>query len=325
MKGRCSRRKITPWVLGVLVASCSLAAPSVRAGELSKAWVAAYEELHPGEVPPWRSQKEARTWALTERKRLEPFVLLILRGEEEGLPWTSGLPIARAIPTPEIRAVLFDRLQETVAMHRGAPVESSSFEALELSNTIEILSRNRHEGCRPLISELVTQDDQGDVIVEHCLRALQRVGNEETLEVLARVAAKHDSTHIKRLCAQTEAIIKARLAGLTPMPDVQRKLHALAEAYVLAIETRDYPGYMKTLMSGFEDTLDEDDVTREVFDDAQVAKAVASLKEALDGEPAFDVLRDELQAHLEIHDKYRLDCVLEADGWRIARLARIGP
>jgi hypothetical protein len=300
-------------------------AQSAFGDELLKVWATAYQALNPGESPRWTSRSQAEAWAVAEQERLEPVLLEMLRGEVEGTPWGAALSIAQVIPTPRICEVLLVRMQEILARYPDGRITQTSEDISALVRLLTILAEADYEPSqlKQIATHLACQERQPSRIVEECVVVLRKLGDAESLAAIREVPLRKEDPCIDRLCIVTERVIDARLRGETVCPNAQAELRALAETFIRAIQTKDYKTYVRAMRWRFERGSDEPEVRREVFENPEALALAEKLKESLDH--PFDIEPDELQAHLLFGDGYKLECVYDADGWRIARIARAGP
>ncbi|MFH0983449.1 MAG: hypothetical protein V2A79_18175 [Planctomycetota bacterium] len=302
-----------------LLAICQDAAGS----EILKVWYTVYEELHPGQIPGWATQQEVQSWAIQEHERLEPVVLRILRGEQEGTEWTAGLAMARVIPSARICETLLARMREIETRYPEKRIKPASRDEMGLVSIIDVLAQAKYVEASSATIELAVQPEQSRVIMEHCISALQKLGDASSLAPIRGIALRRQDVKLDRLCGLTERIIEARLRGESVLADAQRQLRALVEKYVDAIEKKNYPAYAALMPYGFEKRADENEVRREVFEDPRMLEAVAELKKAVD--QSFVVVEDELRAELVYAGRYKLDCILEVDGWKLVGILQVGP
>lgn len=293
---------------------------------ISPIWTYLYKELNDGASPPWKGRDEARAWGVREKERLEPVILEILRGERADADWSgSVLFVARVIPTQDIRDVLLERVHEVVAKADGKPMEPRSRDAGAVALSIDIFAKAKDARIVPMVLELIGVEDQGYAVVEHCVDALRKLGDEgNSIRTLRGIALRKKHVHMDRRCAMGEKVIQARIRGVDLCRDGQEELRALAQRFIRACEERNVEDYLKTYSFQWQEVLDADDV-EEHFGGEGFDEIVQKLKETITARVPFTINRDELTAHLVVGQRWQFDCVLQLEGWRVAGLKRVAP
>lgn len=94
-------------------------------------WRELYKELNDGANPKWNTFDDVKAWAASERDRLQPVVLRILRGDRPEKHWAIGMMVGRVIPTRAICDVVLNRADVEQILHEtdGTRVKRSSVEA----------------------------------------------------------------------------------------------------------------------------------------------------------------------------------------------------
>ena len=294
---------------------------------ISPIWTYLYKELNDGASPPWKGRDEARAWGVREKERLEPVILEILRGKRVDADWSgSVLFVARVISTEEIRDVLLERVQEVVAKADGNPMEARSRDVGAVALSIDIFARAKDARIVPTVLELIAVEDQAQEVVRRCADALRNLGNgEDSIAALRGIALRKKDVYMDRRCAMAKKVIQARIRGIDLCRDAQQELRALARRFAAAVDRRDFQAYIFTWMFRFRERLDEDYVMREHFGDPDFLESVQTLGRTLDSGKPFDVDLENLKASLDCGDRYRLECVLEVDGWKVMNMRPLPP
>ncbi len=303
----------------------SQASPSAAA-EHSKVWLEVYNELNPAEPikmqdPLFVSDRIA--WARKEKLRLEPIVLDIIRGNRPNTHWASGATIAGAIPTKQIRDALLDRVQQVMAGVADKPIGCLSSDERGLLRAIDVLASAKDERIRPFATRLVRQENQMQLIVEQCVRALRMVGNGESIRTLGSIPARQHSHFIDRLCRLSEKAIAARMEGrLFPPETAPQELRALGLGFLKAIEERDVAKFRESFPVEMREHIDEEQLA-EFAEWNQQEQAVPTIRAALSGNIPLEIDREQLRAKLVCDNRYVIEFIYEIDGWKIVNVMPI--
>lgn len=289
-----------------------------------KPWKELYEHVHPGAKPPWRNLMEAQHWAVSERDKLEPYVLDVLRGRYPEKPWSSILFVIEAIPTAEIRDVLLQKTLELLDRNRTRRPDWSGEDTDIVTYIIDIFTKAGDVRIRPIVVEFITVEDQPHRAVEHSVLALRKLGNMESLPVLRGIQLRRTDVRMDRRCALAEKAIEMRERGEDIFSNAENELRGVNEAYIRAIENGDFGAFAAVHPYGFVGGVDEEEFRREILAHPDMGEIVRSLKEVA-GREEFVVDREDYLATLIVEDRYKFTYVLEVDGWKISGPIRVGP
>lgn len=322
MVHRISRRRSFQRCAVLLLVLLSLA-PRSYASNIPRIWRDLYKELNNGENPSWKSREEAESWAASEGARLEPLVLDMLQGKRSEAGWPTAAYLARTVSSTAVREKLLDRVREVSQKANDVPLDPSAPEAFGLVHALAALASVEDIRIRPIALELIAVNGQAYQVVEQSIRALQKVGGLESLDSLRAISLRQRDVFIDRLCGLTEKLIEARGRGNDLLENAQKELKTLAVAYLTAVETKEYRAYRNVMPFRFPD--DEAEVRREVFEEHALTELFSALKEALNGTVEFVIDRDNLTAHWVFAGRWKLECVLEVDGWKVSGITRVAP
>jgi hypothetical protein len=310
-------------VLLPVIASLTGGRPaSATTRPIFREWKSIYRELNNGSDPEWKSQEEAETWLREHEADVEPIVLEILRGERTNRPWTSALVTARAIPTHAIAVAATARFRDALSEERNLVVFVNSPNSYILG-LVEIIGLAAYEPARPLLHRLVAVEGQSQSALEVCFKALRKIGDRDTLSVVAGLRSRCTDAATTNLCALTEKILDAKLRGADALDGATGELRAVNRAWVEAIEERDYDGYVKINPLGVRRGIDRN-LYEQVLKEPTTPEILRALK-GIAGREEFEVDADKLEASLVVDGRYKFDYVLEADGWKIGGPTQIAP
>lgn len=318
---RASRLQLLLW-LSLLIC---LMPRDLIASSIPSIWKELYKELNDGARPAWKARDEAHAWGVSEKDRLEPVVLEILRGQRADADWSgSVLFVARVIPTNKIRDVLLLRIQEVVQEESGNALQRMSGNASGLSRAIDVFAKAGDIRILPTVLLLMDLDGQEYEVLEHCALALRTVGNGASLQKLRSIPLRQRDIRFERLCALTEKIIEARQAGQDIFGNTEQELRVVTAQFVRAIEQRDFTAFAAVQPYDFRLVVDEEEFTRRILPQPEWGDILRALKEVA-GREEFQIDRDDYQATLIVEGCYQFTYILEIDGWKIFGPIRVGP
>ena len=289
-----------------------------------KPWKDIYRRVHPEIEPEWKSLDDAREWARNDGEVVEPVLLRILNSEYDDIPWTNGLLIAKEIPTEPVRDNLSRRLTAVMSGLADGCVESGTADGAAVVGIIDVLVHAKDPRVGAIAVALASKDCQPVIVVERCVEALQRVGDQQTIGQLARVPSRQRYVHIDRLCALAQKTIAARISGRDILRDADNELRAVTAKYLGALRSKDFAAYADAQPFAYRDVAKKEEVVREVFGNPQVEDVIRALA-GVAGKEAFEIDRDNLEATLVVEGRYKFVYVLEVEGWKISGPTMIAP
>lgn len=294
--------------------------PPAAAGEVSRIWYELYVELNPGHTQVVHDAlflQSVSDWAKREQDRLEPIVLDILQGMRPDTPWTRVLSVTRAIPTDKIREVLFQRI---VDIRKEAGQSARALDKAEHMRIAFVMATMAEVGdarCTEFLNKILTADAAAGSM-ESYLKTLQTVGDASSIRIVKNLDTEHFDASMTRLSQLTVKIIEGRLGKSLFVPDATQGLNVLAGQLLEAMEQGNFKGFVSLFAVGHAETLDEERVTREIFESDEGVQLRVQLRAALN--KPLKVSQTELMATLQFGDKHALMAIFEEDGWKLVNL-----
>ncbi len=307
----------------VIILLCVAVIPA-NADTMAKVWRRLYDRVYPGVEAPWLGREDAIAWVQGEREKVEPILLSIIRGDDPEIQWSAGVAVARYVPSPAICELLCIQMRKVLDRATDGLLIPNSIDERGLVNMLDILAQERREEARTFVLEIAAHPKQSSLVFEHCLLALQKVGIQDDVEPVRKIAARHVNEDIDRLAALTEKMLDARASGRDIFANAEAELRLLTKQYLHAVETEDAKEYIALHHYGFRRQAKEAELQAKVFEHPEMGEVIEALRR-IAGRESFEIHPDVLRASLIIEGRFQLGFAYEVEGWRIGVIQRIGP